>query len=89
MLIIIIITGVINNMNKFSKYSHFGDLIRIKSGYMPKRHFMSLYQIVVIFMVSKLFLYRACKKFIAGFFNSGKLHKKCPLNTFGVNDHTQ
>jgi len=76
MLIIIILIDVINNMKKIRNYSHFEDLKRINSGYMPKRHFMSLYNMAAIFMVLKLFLYRTGKKFIAGFFNYGKIPKK-------------
>lgn len=89
MLIIIIIkAGVIRNMNKISKYSYFEDLERINSGYEPKTHFMSLYNIILMFMVSKLLIYRGCKNFIAGLFNYGKLHKECPnIIPFGVYDH--
>jgi hypothetical protein len=86
MVIIISITDVISNMNKFSNYSHFEDIKRIKSGYMPKRHFISLYNMAAIFMVSKLFLYRACKNFIAGFFNYAKLQKS-PMIPSGIYDH--
>lgn len=76
MLIMLIISNLIIIMNKYGKYSHFEDLRRIKSGYTPRMHFIFLYNIFKIFMVSKLFVYRACKNFIAGFFNYTKLHKK-------------
>ncbi len=65
MRIIIIIIKVASIMNKYSKYSHFEDLKRIKSGYMPKIHFISLYNTIKIFMVLKLFVYRVYKNFIA------------------------
>ncbi len=86
MLIMIIITGVISNMKKYRKYSRVEDLKRIKGGYKPKRHFMSLYNVFLIFTVTKLFLHRSCKNFISGFFNYGGLHKKCAMNSFEIYD---
>lgn len=76
-------------MNIFSKYFHLEDLKRIDGGYMPKRHFISLYIIITIFMVLKLFVYRAGRRFVEGFFNDGKFHKKHPMLPYGVYDHTR
>lgn len=56
MSIIIIITKVVGIINKYSKYSHLDDLIRIKSGYMPKMHYILLYNIITILIILKLFV---------------------------------
>ena len=66
MQIMIIIIEVESIMNRHNKYSHLDDLIRIKSGYMPKTHFIFLYDILTILIISKLFVYRICKNFIFG-----------------------
>ncbi len=87
MLIMLIIRNVISIMNKSREYSHFEDLKRIKSGYTPRMHFISLYNIFTIFMVSKLLVYRECKNFIARFFNYRKWHKKGHMVPFGDYDH--
>lgn len=85
----LIIIGVAGMMKKSRKYSHFEDLKRIKSGYTPRMHFFSLYNIFTIFMVSKLFVYRTYQNFIARFFNYSKLHKKSRMVLFGDRDHTR
>lgn len=86
MLIMIIITDVIRNMKKYYKISHSEDLKRIKGGYKPKRHFMSLYNVFLIFTVTKLFLHRAGKNFISGYSNYGELHKKYTMNPIKTYD---
>ena len=58
-----------------SKYSHLEDLKRIKSGYMPKTHFIFLYDILTVLFVSKLCSYRMCRNVIAGIFNDKNFHK--------------
>lgn len=80
MSIMSIMKKVVHIMNKYSKYSHLEDLIRIKSGYMPKMHFIFLYNIITILIVLKLFVNRVLKNSTAGIFNYEKLHK----NTYRV-----
>jgi hypothetical protein len=89
MILIIIIAGVISNMNKFSRFSQFEDLKRIKSSYMPKTHFRSVYTLVLIFMVFMLVINRTCKNFKSSVFNFEKLHTKSTPNTPGVYNHAQ
>jgi len=70
-------------MTKLSNYSHFEDLRRIKSGYMPKIHFIYLYNLIKIFMVLKLFAYRKCNNFVAEVFDDGDSQKKYHVLPFG------
>jgi hypothetical protein len=64
--IIIIISEDVNLMNYYIKYSPLYDLRRIKGGYMPKNHFMFIYNIIPIFIMLKLFVYQTCRNFISG-----------------------
>lgn len=79
-----IISKDVNLMNYYLKNSPFEDLRRIKCGYMPKHYFMFIYNIIPIFIVLKLLVYRSCKNFISGIISFGELHKNCqvrkPLN---------
>jgi hypothetical protein len=83
-MLIIIVTDLICNMKKFRKYSYFEDLKRIKSGYMPKRYYKTLYNMDVIFYVLKAIFISNGEKFIAGLFNYGKLHIFCYKDDFNV-----
>jgi hypothetical protein len=56
-------------MNYYLKNSPFEDLRRIKCGYMPKHYFMFIYNIIPIFIMLKLLVYRSCKNFISGIIN--------------------
>ena len=60
-------------MNKYIKYSYFGDLKRIKGGYRPKAHFIFLYDIFKVLFVSKLLAYGLYNNFIADILNYRKL----------------
>ena len=60
-------------MNKYIKYSYFDDIKRIKGGYMPKAHFIFLYDIFKVLFVSKLSAYDLCNNFIVDILNYRKL----------------
>jgi len=47
-------------MSKNGINSYFEDLERINSGYKPRNHFMFLYNIIPIFMMTKLIVYQSC-----------------------------
>ncbi|PWB52767.1 MAG: hypothetical protein C3F06_07620 [Candidatus Methanoperedenaceae archaeon] len=73
--IIIIISEDVDLMNYYLKNSPLEDLRRINSGYMPKNHFMFLYNTIPIFIMLKMFVYRTCGNFISGNFSFESLHK--------------
>jgi len=66
-------------MNYYIKYSPLEDLRRIKCGYMPKNHFMFLYNTIPIFIVLKRLVYLSFKDFMSGIISFGDLHKKCQV----------
>ena len=73
--IIIIISEDVNLMNYYIKYSPLEDLMRIKSGYMPKNHFMFIYNTIKIFIVLKQLVFQSCNNFISGIISFGGLQK--------------
>ncbi len=52
-------------MNFYLKYPELEDFRRIKGGYMPKNHFIFIYNTIQIFIVLKLFVYRSFRNFIS------------------------
>jgi len=62
-------------MKKNGKNSYFEDLERIKSGYKPRNHFMFIYNIVPIFIMTKLIVYQSCNKYINHIINQSSLQK--------------
>jgi len=76
-------------MKKYRNYSRFEDFKRIKGGYKPRMYFISLYSIYKLFIISKMFVYRACENFIAGFLIFGKKDKKIHMLPFRDYDHKQ
>lgn len=68
MISIILIISIVENevllMNKKGKNSYLEDLDRIKSGYMPRNRFMFVYNIIPIFIMTKVIIYQSCKKYI-------------------------
>lgn len=64
-------------MNYYIKYSPLEDLMRIKSGYMPKNHFMYIYNIIKILIVLKQLVYQSCKNSISGIISFGGSQKNC------------
>ncbi len=66
-------------MNYYLKYSPFDDLRRIKGGYMPKNHFLLIYDTIPIFIMLKLFVYRSCRNFISDIVNFKGFHKSCQV----------
>lgn len=62
----IIITKGVNLMNYHRKNSMLDDLQRIKSGYMPKDHFMFVYDTAPFFIALKLFFDRIHRNLFSG-----------------------
>lgn len=73
-------------MNKLNHHTYLEDFERINNGYSPKKNLISLYNIFVLGVILKLFIYKESKKIIAGLFNYGKMHKQghniFPLATY-------
>ena len=71
MILIIIIAGVISNMDKYSINSYLEDIKRIKSGYMPKIHFILLYDSIKILIILNICVNRVLNNFTEDIFNQG------------------
>lgn len=67
--IISIVENEVRLMKQNGKNSYFEELERIKSGYMPRNRFMFLYNIIPIFILTKLIVYQSCKHYINGIVN--------------------
>lgn len=65
-------------MNNYIKYSPLEDLRRIKCGYMPKNHFMFIYNTITILIVLKHLVYQSCKNSLSDIMHFGGLQKKLP-----------